>query len=141
MYRIFALKTGQCDYFTCCYSRWFLAHRWLRFSYLTLVLAILVGWAVLHFGPKQLTAVGVAYETMDEASRNKQRTHAFKMLAVPVVGLLILGMNVGWLDARLREGVLSARYRFEFCRAGHLRQPAFRSSTLGKLRDTHMSNP
>ncbi len=115
----------------------FLAHRWFRFSYLTLlllyvltllsayvgwvqeknalVLVVIVGWAVLHFGPKRLTAAGVAYEAMDEASRKEQRTHVFKMLAVPVVGLLILGMTAGWLDARLREGVLSARYAEKGC--------------------------
>ncbi|WP_114416231.1 hypothetical protein [Marinospirillum perlucidum] len=110
----------------------FLACRWFRFSPFTLVLlyaltllsayvgwaqeknavvlAILVSWAVLHFGPKQLTAPGVAYE----ANRKKQR-HPFRVIAVVVAGLLILGMTAGWLDARLREWTLSARYAEKGC--------------------------
>lgn len=114
-----------------------LARGWYRFSVITLVLlygltlgsayigwlqeknavvlAILVGWAVLHFGPKALSPAGVAQEPLAGIGQNKHSGSVGWVNFYAIAGLAVLLLIAAWVEPKVRAWDLGQRYAERGC--------------------------
>ena len=86
----------------------------------SVVLAILGGWAALHFGPKVTTDKGTALEALDEETFQKKKIEKMGLTWSHfgiVIGLVVICIIDGTLEPSFRRAVLEKRYLGKGCAA------------------------